>query len=122
MRMKIIIDAMIINKPEQYDFIVGNPPYLFIRDIPKVQRQIIKNMNFLTGQGQYDYFQIFIELGIKLLKNRGILGYIVPDSLLALSNRSKIRKYIFDTTIIKEIYHSGPKFEDPVVSNIILIL
>ena len=116
------LDAMIINKPEQYDFIVGNPPYLFIRDIPKVQRQIIKNMNFLTGQGQYDYFQIFIELGIKLLKNRGILGYIVPDSLLALSNRSKIRKYIFDTTIIKEIYHSGPKFEDPVVSNIILIL
>jgi len=115
-------DAMTIDKSEQFDIIVGNPPYLFIRDIPKAQRQIIKKMNFKTGQGQYDYFQIFIELGIKLLKNIGQLGYIVPDSLLALSNRSILRKYIFDTTIIKEIYHSGPQFEDPVVSNIILIL
>jgi hypothetical protein len=116
------INAMTIDKSEQFDIIVGNPPYLFIRDIPKVQRQIIKNMNFKTGQGQYDYFQIFIELGIKLLKNKGQLGYIVPDSLLALSNRSILRKFIFDTTKIKEIYHSGPQFEDPVVSNIIIIL
>jgi len=79
-------------------------------------------MKFKTGQGQYDYFQIFIELGIKLLKNQGLLGYIVPDSLLALSNRSIVRKYIYDTSKIKEIYHSGPQFEDPVVSNIIIIL
>jgi len=116
------IDAMNIDKSEQFDIIVGNPPYLFIRDIPKIQRHIIKKMNFKTGQGQYDYFQIFIELGIELLKNKGKLGYIVPDSLLALSNRAILRKFIFDTTKIKEIYHSGPQFEDPVVSNIILIL
>ena len=108
-------DAMTIDKFEQFDIIVGNPPYLFIRDILPDQRQIIKKMKFKTGQGQYDYFQIFIELGIKLLKNQGLLGYIVPDSLLALSNRSIVRKYIYDTTKIKEIYHSGPQFEDPVV-------
>ena len=115
-------DAMTIDKFEQFDIIVGNPPYLFIRDILPDQRQIIKKMKFKTGQGQYDYFQIFIELGIKLLKNQGLLGYIVPDSLLALSNRSIVRKYIYDTSKIKEIYHSGPQFEDPVVSNIIIIL
>ncbi len=113
---------MTIDKFEQFDIIVGNPPYLFIRDILPDQRQIIKKMKFKTGQGQYDYFQIFIELGIKLLKNQGLLGYIVPDSLLALSNRSIVRKYIYDTSKIKEIYHSGPQFEDPVVSNIIIIL
>jgi uncharacterized protein YbaR (Trm112 family) len=116
------VDAMNINKSEQFDIIVGNPPYLFIRDIPKFQRDIIKKINFKTGRGQYDYYQIFIELGIKLLKNNGLLGYIVPDSLLALSNRSILRKYIYDTTKIKEIYYSGPRFEDPVVSNIIIIL
>ncbi|MHA2035461.1 MAG: HsdM family class I SAM-dependent methyltransferase [Promethearchaeota archaeon] len=115
-------DAMTIIKSEQFDFVVGNPPYLFIRDIPKEHRQIIKKMDFKTGQGQYDYFQIFIELGIKILKNKGLLGYIVPDSLLVLSNRSILRKYIVDNTKIKEIYHTGSKFEDPVVSNIIIIL
>ena len=105
-----------------FDFVVGNPPYLFIRDISSEQRFIIENSNFITNKGQYDYYQIFIELGIKLLKNQGKLGYIVPDSILALSNRLIIRKYIYNTTKIKEIYYTGPKFDDPVVSNIILIL
>ncbi|MFW9895505.1 MAG: Eco57I restriction-modification methylase domain-containing protein [Candidatus Thorarchaeota archaeon] len=116
------IDAMIIDKSAQYDIVVGNPPYLFIRDIPIAKREIIKKMNFETNKGQYDYFQIFIELGIKILRNNGALGYIVPDSLLALSNSSRLRRYIYNSTKIKEIYHSGPQFDDPVVSNIIIIL
>ena len=110
------------NDTEQYDYVVGNPPYLFIRDIPKDQKQIIKKGNFNTNNGQYDYYQIFIELGIRLLRSKGILGYIVPDSLLALSNRSILRRYIYNNTKIREIYNIGPQFEDPIVSNIILVL
>ncbi|MHA2182005.1 MAG: Eco57I restriction-modification methylase domain-containing protein, partial [Promethearchaeota archaeon] len=116
------VDALTVSKSEEFDIIVGNPPYLFIRDIPRDQRQIIHKQKFKTVQGQYDYFQVFIELGIKKLRSKGALGYIVPDSLLALSNRSILRKYIYNKTKIKEIYHLGPQFEDPVVSNIILIL
>jgi len=117
-----VINALKLVNTEKYDYIVGNPPYLFIRDIPNEQRKIIEEGDFETNDGQYDYYQIFIELGIKLLKDHGKLGYIVPDSILALSNRSIIRKYIYNTTKIKEIYYTGPKFDEPVVSNIILIL
>ena len=105
-----------------YSYVVGNPPYLFIRDISSEHRKIIENNDFETNDGQYDYYQIFIELGLKLLNNHGKLGYIVPDTLLALSNRSILRKYIYNKTKIKEIYYTGPKFDDPVVSNIILSL
>ena len=105
-----------------YSYVVGNPPYLFIRDISSEHRKIIENNDFETNDGQYDYYQIFIELGIKLLENHGKLGYIVPDTLLALSNRSILRKYIYNKTKIKEIYYTGPKFDDPIVSNIILAL
>jgi len=115
-------NALMMDHSEKYDYVVGNPPYLFIRDIPYDQRQIIESCNYKTNDGQYDYYQIFIELGLKILKNHGSLGYIVPDSLLALSNRSILRKYIYNTTKIKEIYHTGPKFNDPIVSNIIIIL
>ncbi|MHA2128617.1 MAG: N-6 DNA methylase [Promethearchaeota archaeon] len=116
------IDALALIEFDQYDYVVGNPPYVFIRDIPNDQRKIINNLNFITTVGQYDFYQIFIELGIRLLKNHGKLGYIVPDSLLALSNRSVIRKYIYNTTKVIEIYNVGPQFEAPIVSNIILIL
>lgn len=115
-------NTLTINESEIYDFVVGNPPYLFIRDIPNDQKIVIEKGDFETNNGQYDYYQIFIEIGIKLLKNKGKLGYIVPDSLLVLSNRSILRRYIYNTTAIREINNTGPKFEDPIVSNIILVL
>ena len=115
-------NALVLSDNNKYDYIVGNPPYLFLRDIPEEQKLIIEKGSFETNKGQYDYYQIFIEIGIKLLKNNGFFGYIIPDSLLALSNRAILREYIYHNTKIKEIYHAGPKFDDPIVSNIILIL
>ena len=115
-------NALTITETDEFNFVVGNPPYLFIRDIPNDQKRIIRENNFCTNEGQYDYYQIFIELGIRFLKNNGLLGYIVPDSLLALSNRLIIRKFIYHNTKIKEIYHIGPSFQESVVSNTIIIL
>ena len=115
-------DALQLNFNNEYDYVVGNPPYLFIRAIPQDQRIFIDELPLETNKGQYDYYQIFIELGIRSLKKNGLLGYIIPDSLLALSNRKILRKYIYDSTKIIEIYYSGPQFDKPVVSNIILTL
>ncbi|MHA1532704.1 MAG: Eco57I restriction-modification methylase domain-containing protein, partial [Candidatus Heimdallarchaeota archaeon] len=115
-------DTLQFNFNNKYDYVVGNPPYLFIRAIPQDYRKFIEKLPLETNKGQYDYYQIFIELGIKNLKEGGKMGYIVPDSLLALSNRKLLRKYIFNHTKIKEICVVGSCFKDPVVSNIILVL
>ncbi len=115
-------DTLQLNFNTKYDYVVGNPPYLFIRAISQEYRNFIEKLPLETNKGQYDYYQIFIELGINLLKKNGLLGYIIPDSLLALSNRKILRKYIFNSTKIREIYYSGPQFDKPVVSNIILTL
>ena len=116
------INALSLSNEEKYDFVVGNPPYLFIRDINHQHRQMIQNSNLETNIGQYDYYQIFIELGLKILKIHGLFGYIIPDSILALSNRKVIRKFIYEHSNIKEISVVGSQFEDPVVSNVIIIL
>jgi len=106
----------------KYDYVVGNPPYLFIRAIPHNYRKLIEKLPLETNKGQFDYYQLFIEIGIQILKQNGLLGYIIPDSLLALSNRKILRKYIYDSTKIREIYYSGPQFDEPVVSNIVITL
>ncbi|MFX0033096.1 MAG: Eco57I restriction-modification methylase domain-containing protein, partial [Candidatus Hermodarchaeota archaeon] len=116
------INALEFSKFNNFDFVVGNPPYIFLRDIDQEEKNLIEYGNFDTISGQYDYYQIFIELGIKVLRNSGYLGYILPDSLLALSNRRVIRKYIYVNTKIKELYYIGQSFDDPVVSNVIVIL
>lgn len=116
------VNTLSLSYEEKYDFIVGNPPYLFIRDMSNQQKLIIEKSNLETNIGQYDYYQIFIEIGLILLKTYGMLGYIIPDSILALSNRKIIRKYIYEHSKIKEISVVGSQFEDPIVSNVILIL
>jgi methylase of polypeptide subunit release factors len=108
-------------KEKKFDLIVGNPPYLFIRDVPPGQKELINSTNLKTVRGQYDYYQLFIEMGLKLLTENGYLGYIVPDSLLALSNRRIIRKYIFKNAKINEIHIVGDQFDEINVSNIIII-
>lgn len=115
-------NTLLLDNSEKYDYVIGNPPYLFIRNIPEHSKFLIESRDFKTNDGQYDYYQFFIELGIRILEDQGFLGYIVPDSLLALTSRLVLRKLIFETTKIKEIYYTGPKFNDPVVSNIIIIL
>ncbi|MFW9950293.1 MAG: Eco57I restriction-modification methylase domain-containing protein, partial [Candidatus Thorarchaeota archaeon] len=115
-------NALELTFENKYDYVVGNPPYLFIRNISRDQKQLIKKRNFVTNTGQYDYYQLFIEIGINLLKDEGYLGFIIPDSILTLSNRKKLRKFIYEQTLIKEISSVGSQFKDPNVANVILIL
>ena len=115
-------DTLQFNFNDKYDYVVGNPPYLFIRAIPYDYRKLIEKLPLETNKGQYDFYQLFMEIGIHILKLNGLLGYIIPDSLLALSNRRILRKYIYNSTKIREIYYSGPQFDEPVVSNIVITL
>jgi type I restriction-modification system DNA methylase subunit len=36
---------------QKYDFIIGNPPYLFIREIPQDQKELISKGEFKTSKG-----------------------------------------------------------------------
>ena len=59
-------NAFQFNFNNKYDYVIGNPPYLFIRAIPRDHRIMIEKLPLETNKGQYDYYQIFIELGIKI--------------------------------------------------------
>ncbi|MHA1727012.1 MAG: Eco57I restriction-modification methylase domain-containing protein [Promethearchaeota archaeon] len=115
-------DIITFDFHDKYDIVIGNPPYIFLRDLSPLQRELINQRNFKTTRGQYDYYHVFIEIGLNILKDNGLLGFILPDSLLALSNRKILRKFIYQETKIKEIQYLETEFEDPIVSNIILIL
>ncbi|MHA1380220.1 MAG: N-6 DNA methylase [Candidatus Helarchaeota archaeon] len=104
------------------DIVVGNPPYIFLRDLQKSEKNRINSLNLASNKGQWDLYQIFVEIGIKLLKDGGCMGYIVPDSILTNSHKKNIRKYIYENCNIKIINHVGKKFKFPAVSNVILIL
>ena len=108
--------------PNKVDIIVGNPPYVRIRNIGKEKIKIYQK-NLLTAKSRFDLFSLFIERGIKFLDNGGKLGFIVSNTLLTNDVLKPIREYILKTCRIEEIVDLGGRiFEEANVNTIILIL
>ncbi len=86
----------------QFDFIVGNPPYLnkassYIRKNRLKLRRIYGKIN------AHETYAMFIVNSIWRLKEGGKLGFITSDSFLTLSTHRRLRKFILRNCIINEI-------------------
>jgi len=100
-----IVDYLISFNSEcfgEYDFIVGNPPYL-----NKASNYVRKNRSKLKkiyGKiNAHETYSMFIVNSIWRLKEGGKLGFITSDSFLTLSTHSKLRNFILDNCVINEI-------------------
>ncbi len=102
------------------DLIIGNPPYIFSRDLAPELKDYLKNEKFGTVKGQYDLSDVFIEQSLKLLKPEGILSVIIPETLLFLENRKVLRQIIVKNSQAIKIIPTENVFEGVSVENILL--
>ena len=92
-----------------FDVIIGNPPY----------GADLRNRNWLkekfqeTSFGTIDSYKYFIQLGSSLVKLRGALGYIVPESYLNKEYFRDLRVFISDSfENIRNVKLGDDVFED----------
>lgn len=87
---------------EEYDFIIGNPPYIAYPDLDEETRKYVRD-NFETcKKGKFDYCYAFIEKSYKLLANGGTLVYIIPSNMFKNVFASELRTLI--KADIEQIY------------------
>ncbi|WP_412515629.1 Eco57I restriction-modification methylase domain-containing protein [Actinomadura madurae] len=60
------------------DFVVGNPPYIRLEDVPDERMAVYRSMCPTMG-GRADIYVGFYELGLRSLKPGGKLGFICAD-------------------------------------------
>jgi type I restriction-modification system DNA methylase subunit len=89
-----------------FDIIIGNPPWVQSKFLNKEDKEYYTK-NYTTAKRQYDLFTLFIEKGLRLLKEEGVLGFIVPDRFIANSDYEIFRKFLLDNTKIKQIVQVG---------------
>jgi adenine-specific DNA-methyltransferase len=85
-----------------FDFVVGNPPYIRIHNLDKKTRYLLKK-EFIFSNGTIDIYLSFFELGFKLLNEKGILGYITPNSYLHNSSYIEFRRYLKEKRAVKRL-------------------
>ncbi|WP_163445083.1 Eco57I restriction-modification methylase domain-containing protein [Flavobacterium columnare] len=108
-------DQIIINPFDfsklRFDVIVGNPPYMksedMIRFTPLEFPLYKKSENYKTSYKQFDKYFLFIEQGINLLANDGVLGYIVPSKFTKVGAGKKLRELLSNNEYLHSIVSFG---------------
>jgi adenine-specific DNA-methyltransferase len=85
-----------------FDFIVGNPPYIRIHNLDADTRAVLKQ-DFLFSEGTIDIYLSFFEMGFKMLKKDGFLGYITPNSYLHNSSYGLFREYLKNEKLVSKL-------------------
>jgi len=86
----------------KFDYIVSNPPYVRYNEIDNQLKKAYKGL-YETSRGKYDLYSLFFELGIKLLKNNGKLGYITPNRYFSTNYAQPLRSLILSKTKILKL-------------------
>lgn len=100
------------NKNPGFDIVIGNPPYG-----AKLTKDEYLNGNYIPKKSE----SYFINLSYnKLLKNNGILGFIIPKPFSYTSSYVLIRDYILDN--IETVIDCGKVWKKVNLEEIILII
>ena len=90
-----------------FNAVIGNPPWISfgLRGTGKIDEKeyaYYKN-NYFSAEYKMSIYALFIERGIKCLKDGGYFSFILPDSFLLGRYFSRLRKYILDNCVIRVI-------------------
>ena len=86
----------------QFDIIIGNPPYIESRAIPDKNWELFKN-KYQCAHKKFDLSVIFIERIYHLLKPGGWAGLIISNKWLVSDYGEKIRRLLLKNTHISQI-------------------
>lgn len=106
-----------------FDIIIGNPPYVFTRENMNNSEKEYFYKTYKNTQFKLNTYILFIEKSLHLLKNGGILGFIIPNNWLTLEYSSDFRKYLLENDFKIAIIQTPPNvFTDASVDTVILII
>ncbi|HLD33691.1 MAG TPA: N-6 DNA methylase, partial [Candidatus Nanoarchaeia archaeon] len=101
-----------------FDVVIGNPPYGYMID--KNEQQFFTN-TYKHQDYQKDLYLLFIERYNMLLREKGMLGVIIPNTWLQSVTLKKIRVYLTSSYSWKRILHLPEKVFDAVIDTQVLI-
>ncbi|MDR3741479.1 MAG: Eco57I restriction-modification methylase domain-containing protein [Terracidiphilus sp.] len=97
------------------DYVIGNPPYVRLEDIPEEVCQFYRS-TFQTMRGRADLYVAFFEAALRQLKVHGTCAFICADRWMRNQYGSELRKLItsgFSVDAVIEM-HNANAFHDEV--------
>jgi len=100
-----------------FDIVIGNPPHG--ADIKKYKDYIEDHYKFY--ETRKNSASLFIEKGFNLLKEKGILSYVVPKSITYVDSWERTRKVVYKENKLLTLIDISKAFENVRLEQVILI-
>lgn len=93
---------------KKYDIVIGNPPYFILtkdklNEYVKTLEKQFTDFNPKIFSGKTNIFCLFLYKSLQLLKENGIVSFVIPSSVLNTNSYGNLRKYISENFKILDI-------------------
>ena len=92
-----------------FDIVIGNPPYLRIQGIrdtnPVFAEELVKKYHSATGS--FDLYATFAERGLQVIRQSGIVNYIMPDKWTNAAFGKGLREVVSEQKAAHKIISFG---------------
>lgn len=111
-----------IMKAGGFDVVIGNPPYIRLHNMAIPERAWFF-AKYKTAKNKCDVYGFFLERAVHLLKDQGILGFIIPDTWCSLDSFEPLRAYLlYHCRIVAVCTFADNPFPESTVSPVIVVL
>ena len=119
---KRLAEAWVLNRDYLFDadnrpadFIIGNPPYVRLEDIPEETASVYRNA-YPTMRGRADLYVAFFEAALRQLKTGGVCAFICADRWMRNQYGAELRQLITSAYSVEVLLsmHNANAFDDEV--------
>ncbi len=98
-----LADSLRTDWTERFDHVIGNPPYVKFQDLSDENRSFLAREWRTVKNGTFNLYFAFFELGFRLLKLGGKLGYITPNNWFTSLAGEPLRQFFQQEKCVSRI-------------------
>ena len=102
-------DYLLAPNSTQADFIIGNPPYIRLEEIPEETATVYRNA-YPTMRGRADLYVAFFEAALRQLKHDGVCAFICADRWMRNQYGTELRRLIssaYSVEMLLSMHHAN---------------
>lgn len=97
----------------RFDVILGNPPYIKVQNLNKfspAEYKFYKRKNSeytVSAASALDMYMLFIERGLNLLNDSGVLGFLIPNKFFVTESGGTVRQLLTTRQHVRKLLNFG---------------
>lgn len=119
--IKVRAEDFLTTPVEEFDFIIGNPPYVSISGLNEDEKSYYRS-RYSTASGRFDLYILFFEKALRSLRRSGRLVFITPEKYVYVNTAKPLRDLLSRARVSELHYFPEDTFPDRVTYPLVTVI